>query len=33
LVEAGFAPTAELIRQAVAPEKSPQGYVLAHRAV
>ncbi|MDR6612200.1 methyltransferase domain-containing protein [Leifsonia sp. 1010] len=33
LVEAGFAPTAELIRQAVPPEKSPQGYVLAQRAV
>ncbi|SEB04454.1 class I SAM-dependent methyltransferase [Leifsonia sp. 21MFCrub1.1] len=31
LVGAGFTPTAELIRQAVPPEKSPQGYVLARR--
>ena len=33
LVEAGFTVTAELIRQAVPPEKSPQGYVLARRDV
>ena len=31
LVEAGFTVTAQLIRQAVPPEKSPQGYVLARR--
>lgn len=32
LVERGFAPRAELIREAVAPEKSRQAFVLAQRA-
>ena len=31
LIGAGFSATAELLRQPVAPEKSPQGYVLARR--
>ncbi|WP_374008021.1 class I SAM-dependent methyltransferase [Leifsonia sp. LS-T14] len=31
LVEAGFIPSAELVRAPVAPEKVPQGYVLARR--
>ena len=31
LIDAGFSATAELLRQPVAPEKSPQGYVLARR--
>lgn len=31
LVEAGFTPTAELVRAPVAPEKVPQGYLMARR--
>jgi len=32
LATAGFTPTAELVRAPVAPEKVPQGYVMARRA-